>query len=135
MPNERDMVIKISRILLDDTLCIVNEIDISTTQYLVQICYARLKGKLKGKQRSQECVHTKRLCHAVKWLVLRRNTKEQKLLRQVTHKKSNLSYATRLNSRIQRERIWPRLYTSWFSSIQADFPKVWIIWNKIFGKS
>ena len=60
MPNERDMVIKISRILLDDTLCIVNEIDISTTQYLVQICYARLKGKLKGKQRSQECVHTHR---------------------------------------------------------------------------
>lgn len=91
MPSERDVVIKISRILLHDTFCIVNETDVSITQYLVKICYARSKKAGEKSERkttfTRVCSHTQRLviCHAVELLVLRRDTKEQKLLRQVTH--------------------------------------------------
>lgn len=127
MPSERDVVIKISRILLHDTFCIVNETDVSITQYLVKICYARSKKAGEKSERkttfTRVCSHTQRLviCHAVELLVLRRDTKEQKLLRQVTHTHT-LSYATRLKSNIQWERICPKLYTLGFSNYSGRLP-------------
>ena len=85
----------------------------------------KLERKVKGKRHSQECVHTHTqrlvICHAVELLVLRRDTKEQKLLRQVTHTHT-LSYATRLKSNIQWERICPKLYTLGFSNYSGRLP-------------
>ena len=68
----------------------------------------KLERQVKEKRRSQEFVYTQRLCYTVKLLVLRRDTKEQKLLRQVTQERNNLSYATRLNIKHSKRENMPK---------------------------
>ena len=69
-PEGRNIVIKTSWKLSDDTLCRLNETDLNKIQYHVKTCYARYKIRWtldrEVNRKHEESAHTQRLFYATK---------------------------------------------------------------------
>ena len=127
MPKGRDIVIKISRMLPDDTSFNLHENEVSKTQYLVKLCYAR--SNKAGERSERKMAFTRVRSHTETLPCGQITSPEERHKRTKTAKTSESSKKLFFicnqikykGSSIQREKICQKLYTSGFSIIGVDF--------------